>query len=285
MALLLMAALGANATDYYVVGTMNNWTPSSQYKMELNTGAAIPEYQLGVYLPAGAELKVVGVDGENKTWFPDGTENYGESNPKIYGGLYTIYFRPGYGGPEDWFNGCIYVVEGATSFNLTEVTPGKEWSLSQPDFNVELEVEYYPRATLTTTPAATTGDIFENTTTALITAGASEEGTIYYAVSTSNATAPTDGWSTDVPTAEGRSAATYYIWYKVVGDDTHSNSVPQYIAVTIAAIPTYAVTIDDGNVDAANWEADPTEQKAGEKVKLTYKGKKKIKSITIEAAE
>ena len=163
-------------------------------------------------------------------------------------------------------------------------TDGSNWTFQTPDYDVELEVEYYPLATLTTTPAATTGDIFENTTTALITAGASEEGTVYYAVSTSDATAPTDGWSTDVPTAEGRSADTYYIWYKVVGDDTHSNSVPQYIAVTIAAIPTYAVTIDDGSVDAANWEADPTEQQAGEKVKLTYKGKKKIKSITIEAA-
>jgi hypothetical protein len=52
----------------------------------------------------------------------------------------------------------------------------------------------------------------------------------------------------------------------------------------VAELPTYAVTIDDGSVDAANWEADPTEQQAGEKVKLTYKGKKKIKSITIEAA-
>lgn len=44
------------------------------------------------------------------------------------------------------------------------------------------------------------------------------------------------------------------------------------------------ITIDDGNIDAANWEADPTEQYDGQKVTLKYKGKKKIKSITIVAA-
>ena len=44
------------------------------------------------------------------------------------------------------------------------------------------------------------------------------------------------------------------------------------------------ITINDGNKDAANWEADPTEQYAGEKVTLKYNGKKKVKNITIVAA-
>ena len=44
------------------------------------------------------------------------------------------------------------------------------------------------------------------------------------------------------------------------------------------------ITIDDGNIDAANWSAEPTEQYDGQNVTLKYKGKKKIKTITIEAA-
>ena len=43
------------------------------------------------------------------------------------------------------------------------------------------------------------------------------------------------------------------------------------------------ITIDDGNIDAANWSAEPTEQYDGQNVTLKYKGKKKIKRITIEA--
>ena len=44
------------------------------------------------------------------------------------------------------------------------------------------------------------------------------------------------------------------------------------------------ITIDDGNIDAANWSAEPTEQYDGQNVTLKYKGKKKIKSITIVPA-
>ncbi len=42
------------------------------------------------------------------------------------------------------------------------------------------------------------------------------------------------------------------------------------------------ITIDDGDIDAANWSAEPTEQYDGQNVTLKYKGKKKIKRITIE---
>ena len=40
----------------------------------------------------------------------------------------------------------------------------------------------------------------------------------------------------------------------------------------------FTVTLDDGNVDAANWKVW---QKAGKTVSLKYKGKKKVKSITV----
>ena len=43
----------------------------------------------------------------------------------------------------------------------------------------------------------------------------------------------------------------------------------------------FTVTLDDGNVDAANWQANPADQKTGETVTLKYNGKKKVKSITV----
>jgi hypothetical protein len=74
------------------------------------------------------------------------------------------------------------------------------------------------------------------------------------------------------------------VWYKVVGDAEHSDSQPQSIPVTIAEAPAYAVTIDDAGVDASNWQATPAEPKTGQTVTLSYSGKKKIRSITIEKA-
>lgn len=160
-------------------------------------------------------------------------------------------------------------------------TDGSNWTFQTPDYDVELEVEYYPLATLATTPAAAEG-LNDGTTADLLTPGTSTEGTLYYALGTSEA--PTGQWSQTIPTTEGLEAGEYYVWYKVVGDAEHSDSEPQSIAVTIAALPAFAVTIDDAGVDASNWQATPAEQRAGQTVTLSYGGKKKVRSITIEAA-
>ena len=276
LVLLMTAVTGAWATDYYVVGTMTGWQKNDQYKMTLNASAATTEYQLGIALAATDEFKVIGVDGDNPwVWYPSG-DNYGHNGELTAEGLYTIYFRPNGDGGSDWFYNCIYVAEDAY---LAE-TSG-EWTLTQPAFDVELEVEYYPLATLATLPAAAEG-VVEGTDAALLTAGTSAEGTLAYAIGTSEA--PTGQWSEAIPTAQDLEAGTCYVWYKVVGDAEHSDSQPQSIAVTIAEAPTYAVTIDDAGVDASNWQATPAEPKTGQTVTLSYSGKKMIRSITIEKA-
>ena len=165
----------------------------------------------------------------------------------------------------------LYVTNNATN----------EWQFTMLDNDVEFEVEYYPLATLATTPAAAEG-VVEGTDAALLTPGTSAEGTLAYAIGTSEA--PTGQWSDAIPTAQDLEAGTCYVWYKVVGDAEHSDSQPQSIAVTIAETPAYAVTIDDAGVDASNWQATPAEQQAGQTVTLSYGGKKKVKSITIEKA-
>jgi hypothetical protein len=52
-----------------------------------------------------------------------------------------------------------------------------------------------------------------------VTAGKAEGGEMQYTLGTDAATAPTDGWSTSVPT--GTDAGTYYVWYRVKGDGNH----------------------------------------------------------------
>ena len=264
-------------TDYYLVGNMTSWGINPQYKLALNESAGdANEYQIAVALPAATELKVVSsTDGSTiNDWYPagQGNDKYVQND-----GLYTIYFRPGYNGPGDWHANCIYVADG-----VSFTADGEAWTLAQmPACDLELEMEYYPLATLATLPAAAEG-LNDATTADLLTPGTSTEGTLYYALGTSEA--PTGQWSTDIPTTQGLEAGEYYVWYKVVGDAEHSDSQPQSIAVTVAALPTYAVTIDDAGVDASNWQATPAEQRAGQTVTLSYGGKKKIRSITIEAA-
>ena len=66
----------------------------------------------------------------------------------------------------------------------------------------------------------------------LVNKGTATGGSMQYALGADGTTAPASGWSTYVPV--GRDAGTYYIWYKVVGDDNHNDVAPACVAVTIA---------------------------------------------------
>ena len=66
----------------------------------------------------------------------------------------------------------------------------------------------------------------------LVNKGTATGGSMQYALGADGTTAPASGWSTYVPV--GRDAGTYYIWYKVVGDENHNDVAPACVAVTIA---------------------------------------------------
>jgi hypothetical protein len=159
------------------------------------------------------------------------------------------------------------------------------WAIAEmPGYDVELEVEYFN----ITVPTATTDDIYAGSTTPLINAGSTtEEGATmkYLVTATNEQPTSTDGFSADVPTAQAITAqGTYYVWYYLdleSGDDSDISALA--VEVTVSA-PAYAVTIDDASKDTDNWQATPAEQKAGQTVTLSYGGKKKIRSITIEKA-
>ncbi len=89
---------------YYLVGTMNNWEISDDYKLVANPGNT-DELMVDVKLPANSQMKVKGVQGETITWFPDGMGNDFVINDA---GYYTIYFRADGQGGEGWHYGFIY---------------------------------------------------------------------------------------------------------------------------------------------------------------------------------
>ena len=65
----------------------------------------------------------------------------------------------------------------------------------------------------------------------LVTAGKAENGVMQYALGTDTETAPVSGWSAEIPT--GIDAKTYYVWYRAVGDETHSNTEKHCVTAVI----------------------------------------------------
>ena len=105
-------------------------------------------------------------------------------------------------------------------------------------------------ATVTTAPtgAAVVG---VKKTTALVSGGVADGGTLMYAVTTTN-TKPTStaGFSDAVPTAKDITASgTVYVWYYVKGDDSHSDSE---IAATAIEVPVADIVWDRTNVSDLN---------------------------------
>ena len=102
-----------------------------------------------------------------------------------------------------------------------------------------------PAATVTTAPTATAAIIEAGSTTALVNAGAASGGTMMYAVTTTNVQpASTADFSATRPTAQGRAAGTYYVWYYAKADADHSDSeIAGPVSVTLAeATPALSLT-------------------------------------------
>jgi len=105
------------APKYYIVGNMTDWAVSADYEMTPNNVRVDTdeEYKYDITLTTASQFKVVKVDGETQTWYPDGMgNNYGEHGEIERDGDYTIYFRPALDGNEDWFYGCIMAIRHAT---------------------------------------------------------------------------------------------------------------------------------------------------------------------------
>ena len=207
------APTGVNATDEYG-WEGNSYTAADWTKME-SAGC--------VFLPAagcryGSEMIGLGSYGYYGSATPDGADY-----------AYRVKFNSGSLEPANSINRClgcsVRLVQGATS----EAAPAAK-----------------PAATVTTAPtgAAVVG---VGKTTALVSGGVADGGTLMYAVTTTN-TKPTStaGFSDAVPTAKDITASgKVYVWYYVKGDDSHTDSE---IAATAIEVPVADIVWDVTNV-------------------------------------
>ena len=89
-------------TGYFLVGSMNGWTPSEAYRFTWNASdpSTGVEYILLCTLSAGDEFKAVQVEnGSIVTWYPDGMNNNYVVDAAQAGDR-AVYFRPQY--QSDW---------------------------------------------------------------------------------------------------------------------------------------------------------------------------------------
>ena len=132
---------------------------------------------------------------------------------------YTVTLKEGTDDADNW---TITPAEATT----TGVAAGTEvkatYGGTKKVKSVKAVKKAKPAATVTTAPTAKTG-VKAGEDVAIVNEGTAEGGTMMYMV---NATQPasTDGFSATVPTAEGLTAGTYYVWYYVKADDSHTDS-------------------------------------------------------------
>ena len=113
-----------------------------------------------------------------------------------------------------------------------EVTPGSSantWTFSMPGSDVVLTPQYAPAAQLAEggAPAAVSGlEIAADAP--IITAGQSAQGTLLYAVGTSQTEKPAlTAFAATLPNAKDQTAAgNYYVWYYIQGQDTPQGQEP-----------------------------------------------------------
>ena len=131
--------------DYYILGTMNGWSVSDDYKLTANEAADGEFVFTGLKLKTTDKFKVAySVAGaEPQMWFPNGyNDNYGQHGEITADGTYDLYFRPDGQGGEDWFKGVIYLEakEAPTAEPDTTVKPEPDTTAKpEPDTTVKPE--------------------------------------------------------------------------------------------------------------------------------------------------
>ena len=112
-----------------------------------------------------------------------------------------------------------------------------------------------PAASVTTTPAAKTGLVYNGTEQALITAGVATGGTMQYSLDGST-------WSDSIP--KGKDAKPYTVYYRVKGDASYSDYIPSSNTVSVS-IDKKPATVTPKSFTITKGDAIPT-------FELTYTG-------------
>ena len=130
-------------------------------------------------------------------------------------------------------NGMVTAIAAGTTTITASVAQIDYWLPASALYKVTVVPATTP-ATITTAPTAT-ADVKAGSTTALVTEGVADGGTMMYAVTTANTKpATTDGFSATIPTAATLAAGTYYVWYYAkAADAAHSDSEISATAITV----------------------------------------------------
>lgn len=146
--------------------------------------------------------------------------------------------------------GGNYTVSGSATFEITKA-----------------------KATVTTPPSAAENLTYTGQPQPLVTAGTAQGGTLVYS------TEENGNYSASVPT--GTNAGEYTVWYKVEGDENHSDSAPVAVSVTIDPI---SVSDAQVSLETREFEYSGSEQTPGVTVQLGEKTLRETDDYTLDYA-
>lgn len=132
----------------------------------------------------------------------------------------------------DAASGALTIVKAGTA--VIAVTAGETQTYLQAEKDVTVTIN--KASSTMTLPTPVNSLKFTGSVQELINAGSTDDGEMQYALGTDASTEPeASAYSPSIPT--GTEAGTYTVWYKVVGDSDHEDSVPDSISVTISGDP------------------------------------------------
>ena len=212
-----------------------------RYTLSRDGGEDAGEYSITVHLGENPNYEVATLRGiftiskKSVTITADNLSKvFGEDDPALTATAANVV-----GG--DTLNYTLSRAEGenAGEYRIT-VHPG-----NNPNYDVTVAGGKLTITKAAPAPAALTEEkiVYNGTKQALVSlAGTVTGGRVMYALSASASAVPEEGWSTEIP--EQTSAGTYYVWYKVMGDENHTDAEPVCMEVTIA--PDYGVASVNG---------------------------------------
>ena len=261
--------------------------------------------------------------------------DFGDISP--YGGntSYYVQYKNGNSSSSStgWTKGYLYssITAGDFVVYYPAKPAGTPVAITWDDATKTATIDKMPAGNVTVTPAyfkqaefADQGapkaekDVLANTDAPLVSEGQvknidgteTPQGTVmYYAAQQDGNTAPTapdydaDGWTDQVPTADGLQKGKVYVWYYIQGaepaqgtdrtdDNTCSDSNITPLGtdgyVELGPEPVYTVEFAEGTNEAPNsWTVDPTEATdpgvtKDTKVTLTYQGPRKVIGVKAE---
>ena len=210
-----------------------------------------------------------------------GVQN-GEASDYTHRQIYNLVCNPQYSSSFDVF----ITIEPPLKVTWNAAT--KTGTFVMPDCDVEIAPIYAPVAAFDLKegsedklPAAVEG-IFIGSTDAIITAGSCAQGTLMYAVSTSDTEAPAlTAFSADLPTAKDiTTAGDVYVWYYIKGADTPEGQEPTEKNTFANTIEAGKATVTVGGTAATVTEGKLEGVKMESKTTITAKEGYKIKSVT-----